>query len=140
PLTYSTGVQPGWIGKSDSFWYSYRTSKGVTYWRVDPERKVKTPLFDREKLTGQLAELSKKPVDATLPISRGRVSDEGGKFSFVFAEILYEYDLKAEKLTSRGKAPAPTGPGGPPGGFGRRRTRLADEEAQEREKGKKDGD
>src|SRR4051812_15123964 len=27
PMTYSTGVFPGWIGKSDSFWYSYRTSK-----------------------------------------------------------------------------------------------------------------
>ncbi|MGL4550792.1 MAG: hypothetical protein ACRC33_06360, partial [Gemmataceae bacterium] len=23
PLTYSTAVTPGWVGKTDAFWYSY---------------------------------------------------------------------------------------------------------------------
>src|SRR5262245_15687799 len=131
PLTYSTTVIPGWVGKTDSFWYSYRTSAGVAYWLVDPVRKSKTPLFDREKLTGQLAEITRKPIDATLPITRGQVSDDGRKFSFVFADILYEYDLKAEKLVSTGKPPPPQRfPGGTPG-FGRRRGGADDlEEAQ----------
>src|SRR5947209_12644766 len=46
PLSYSTNVVPGWIGKSDSFWYAYRTSKGTRYWRVDPGQKSKKLLFD----------------------------------------------------------------------------------------------
>src|SRR5260370_36238508 len=71
PLSYSTAVIPQWIGKSDSFWYDYRTSKGTAYWRVDPVRKTKAALVDREKLGSQLAELSRKAVDATLlPITR----------------------------------------------------------------------
>src|SRR5438309_845266 len=72
PLTYSSTVMPGWIGKTDSFWYAYRTSKGTAYWQVDPGQKTKKPLFDHEKLASQLAELSRKPVEATqLSLSRG---------------------------------------------------------------------
>src|SRR4051794_4004710 len=39
--SYSTGVVPSWIGKSDEFWYEYRTSKGATFWRVDAAKKTK---------------------------------------------------------------------------------------------------
>ncbi len=133
-LTYSTAVNPGWIGKTDLFWYSYRTSKGTNYWLVDPAKKTKVALFDKEKLGGQLAELSRKPIDAAeLKLQRGRVSDDAAKFTFVFDDKLYEYDLKGEKLTSKGKAPAePRFPGdGPPGkGFGKRR--IAEDEPQEK--------
>src|SRR5262245_20120599 len=60
---YSTSVAPQWIGKTDTFWYSYRTSRGTDYWRVDPKVATKTPLFDRAKLATQLSELTQKPVD-----------------------------------------------------------------------------
>src|SRR5262245_49589507 len=46
PFVYDASVRPNWIGKTDCFWYSFRTSKGVTYWRVDPARKTKLLLFD----------------------------------------------------------------------------------------------
>src|SRR5215470_17216641 len=86
PLTYSTSVTPGWVGKTDAFWYSYRTSKGTAFWRVDPARKLRTPLFDHEKLAGLLAEASRKPAEAAnMPLDRGRISDDGGKFTFVYA-------------------------------------------------------
>jgi dipeptidyl aminopeptidase/acylaminoacyl peptidase len=134
PLTYSTAVQPAWIGKTDSFWYAYRTSQGAAYWRVDPARKTKTALFDREKLGSQLAEISRKAVDAKLlPITRPQVSADGGKFTFVFGETLYEYDLKTEKLASKGKAPPAPRFGRPFGRFGRRRAADA-EEPQEKDK------
>ncbi len=120
PLSYSTVVTPGWIGKTDTFWYSYRTSKGNSFWRVDPAKKSKTPLFDRDKLAAQLAELSRKPAEAiNLPLAHGQVNEDGSTFSFVFSEMRYEYDLKAEKLVSKGKAPE--GPGGFPGAGVRRR-------------------
>jgi dipeptidyl aminopeptidase/acylaminoacyl peptidase len=138
PLTYSTAVIPGWIGKTDSFWYAYRTSKGTAYWRVDPVRKTKAPLFDREKLGSQLSELSSRAVDsALLPITRAQVTADGRRFSFVFAGILYEYDLKAEKLVSRGKAPAAPRFGRPWGGF--RRRAAEDAGPQVKEKGDKKG-
>src|SRR5947209_4883580 len=44
-FVYDSAVVPNWIGKTDSFWYSYRTSKGTQYWRVDPRQGTKTPLF-----------------------------------------------------------------------------------------------
>jgi dipeptidyl aminopeptidase/acylaminoacyl peptidase len=142
PLTYSTSVTPGWIGKSDSFWYSYRTSKGTSFWRVDPVKKSKTELFNREKIASQLAELSRKPAEATnLNLTRTSVNAEGNKFNFAFEEMLYEFDLKAEKLVSKGKAPAPPAGSGGPGGFrGRRRVadEAGDDEPQQKEKGKTD--
>jgi dipeptidyl aminopeptidase/acylaminoacyl peptidase len=145
PLSYSTSVMPGWVGKTDSFWYSYRTSKGTAFWLVDAAMKTKKPLFDREKLGSQLAEASRRPVDADqLALTRARISDDGGKFSFVFTEMLYEYDLKAEKLTSKGKAPpAQRFPGGFRGVGRRRLADAADEEepqVKDKDKDKEKGD
>jgi dipeptidyl aminopeptidase/acylaminoacyl peptidase len=137
PLTYDTAVLPNWIGNTDTFWYSFRTSKGTNYWRVDAAAGTRSELFDKEKLASQLAELSRKPIDSlSLPITRTQVNSEGKKLTFVHGELLYEYDLKGEKLVSKGKAPpAPRIPEGGRGtGFGRRRTSDADDEAQEKEK------
>src|SRR5262249_42601236 len=39
------GIVPNWIGKTDEFWYSYRSVKGTNYWRVDPVKKTKVALF-----------------------------------------------------------------------------------------------
>jgi dipeptidyl-peptidase-4 len=130
PMMYSTSVVPTFIGKTDNFWYSFRTSKGTNYWRVEPAKKSKAPLFDHEKLAGQLAELSRKPVEATaLSLARTQVSSDGLKFSFAFSEMLYEYDLKDEKLISKGKAPAgpPAGPGGRFGGGKGKGRRISDD-------------
>jgi dienelactone hydrolase len=131
-ITYSLSVTPNWIGKTDVFWYSYRTSKGTAFWRVDPAKKSKTELFNREKLAAQLAELSRKPAEANdLPLTRTSMNADGTTFSFVFNEMLYEYDLKTEKLVSKGKAPAaPTGPAGPGGLRGRRRVVSGAEDAE----------
>src|SRR5581483_2131877 len=44
-FVYDYAVTPNWIGKTDSFWYSYRTSKGTNYYRVNPRHATKEPLF-----------------------------------------------------------------------------------------------
>jgi hypothetical protein len=81
---YDTSVTPRWIGKTDQFWYSYRTSQGTSYIRVDPKLGTKTPLFDRVKLASQLMELVQKPLDPfLLTLSRLSVNDEGTKLKFV---------------------------------------------------------
>src|SRR5439155_20311856 len=54
------GVFPQWIGKTDAFWYSARTPTGNRYWKVDPAKKEKAPLFDHATLAAALPEAGKK--------------------------------------------------------------------------------
>jgi hypothetical protein len=110
-FTYSTSVEPHWIGKSDAFWYEYRTSQGKQWYKVQPSQAKKEPLFDRVKLAGQLSVEVRKPLDPLqLPLTRGSLSDDGAKFKFVSDDWQFEYDLAAEKLAKLGKAAAaPTG-------------------------------
>src|SRR5262249_36556205 len=103
---YSPAVEPHWIGKSDSFWYEYRTSKGKQWYRVNPSLKTKEPLFDRVRLAGGLSEEIHKPLDPLqLPLTSGSLSDDGAKFKFVADGYLFEFELVANKLVKLGKAP-----------------------------------
>jgi dipeptidyl aminopeptidase/acylaminoacyl peptidase len=113
-FVYDVGVTPNWIGKTDTFWYSYRTSKGTNYWRVDCRQGTKVPLFDAIKLATLLSQATQKPLDAAqLPLTRMTIDDEGHKIKFVVETTQYEYDLQGEKLAKLGPAPpAPVGFGG----------------------------
>jgi dipeptidyl aminopeptidase/acylaminoacyl peptidase len=123
-------VAPQWIGKTDVFWYSARTSTGNRYWKVDPAKKEKVPLFDHAVLAAALSEAGKKPLDAeTLKLDRARVSDDGKKLTFVSGEMGYEYELATAKLKSTGKA-APAGPMSPEA-IERMRQQLGDERTNE---------
>jgi dipeptidyl-peptidase-4 len=103
---YSTTVEPHWIGKTDLFWYEYRTSTGKQWYRVNPGLKTKDPLFDRVKLAGQLSESVRKPLDPLqLPLIGASLSDDGVKFKFVADDLQFEYDLPAANLVKLGKAP-----------------------------------
>src|SRR5262249_31751409 len=123
-FVYDTIVVPNWIGKTDSFWYSYRTSKGTHYYRVNARLATREPLFDRVKLCTLLSELLQRPLDpAPLPLTRTTTNDEGTKLKLGVEKHQYEYDLSAEKLPRLGKAPpapAPFGRGGRRGEFQRR--------------------
>ena len=80
PFLYDTEVRPNWIGKTEQFWYSYRTSAGTAYVRVNPKMGIREALFDREKLCSLLSAEIHKPVDpVAMPISRLEVNDEGGE-------------------------------------------------------------
>jgi dipeptidyl aminopeptidase/acylaminoacyl peptidase len=116
-FVYDTAVVPNWIGKTDCFWYQYRTSKGTRYWRVDPRHATRTPLFDAARLAAALSEVTHKPVDADqLPLTRVAVNDEWTTVRFVVDDWQYEYDPRAEQLTRLGKAPPAPPPGGGRGG------------------------
>lgn len=141
-FVYSTAVTPNWIGKTDAFWYSYRTSQGTHYYRVNPKQTGKEPLFDHVKLATLLSEMMQKPLEANaLPLTRESINDEGTKFKFVAEDLQYEYDLQAEKLTKLGKAP-PARPPGRPGSreefMQRREEFLRQREQQDQQQQRRD--
>ncbi len=133
PMIHSTAVTPGFVGKTDTFWYAYRTSAGTSYWIVDPEKKTRSPLFDHDKLASQLAELSRRPAEAgSLPIIRGQISADGNTFTFVSGTNLFAYDRAAAKLADKGKAPPPSP--FPGDGFGKGKgKRKGSDDAQDEE-------
>jgi dipeptidyl aminopeptidase/acylaminoacyl peptidase len=133
PFVYSTSVVPNWVGKTDVFWYEYRTSGGRHFVRVNPQQGTRTPLFDGVKLATQLSEMTRKPLEpAQLPLTRVSVSDDGNTMKFVTEDFQYSYDLRADKLTKLGKAPA-AGAGlfGSPEQLERMRQKLGEERFRE---------
>ncbi|WP_240510924.1 S9 family peptidase [Algoriphagus antarcticus] len=62
-LVFSTSVSPHWLKKSDRFWYEYKTSAGNNWYLVDPARKSKSQLFDKDKLAMEITKITKDPVD-----------------------------------------------------------------------------
>lgn len=64
PFLLNRAVAPNWIGTADSFWYCRETRDGCTYTVVDARTGAKSPLFDHERLSQQLEELTKKKFPA----------------------------------------------------------------------------
>jgi dipeptidyl-peptidase 4 len=62
-MIFSTSVTPHWMKKSDRFWYEYETSDGKNWYVVDPVRKTKTQLFDKDKLAAEITKAVKDPFD-----------------------------------------------------------------------------
>lgn len=62
-MVFSTSVDPHWLKKSDRFWYEYKTSEGNNWYMVDPVKKTKTTLFDKDKLAMEITKITKDPVD-----------------------------------------------------------------------------
>lgn len=117
---YSTSLTPGWINKTDNFWYSWRDASGVKFWRVDPKAKKKVPLFDSVRMAALLSEVSKKPYDTTnLPITTVTFDEKNDKIiRFVVEQVRYEYDAEKETLKSLGQARQGEGAAPPTGGQG----------------------
>ena len=62
-MVFSTSVSPHWMKHSGRFWYSYETSEGEFYYIVDPARKSKKVLFDRDALAADMSRLTGDPFD-----------------------------------------------------------------------------
>jgi len=132
---YSTSLAPNFINKTDEFWYSWKDSKGVKFWRVNPKTKKKEPLFDSAKMAAYLSEYTKKPYDTTnLPLTTLTFDEKNDRLiKFTVDNLLFSYDTekdefkKLEKPKETPPAPTPpedpayigrTGGGGGFGGFG----------------------
>ena len=114
-MLFSTTVDPHWFQKGNCFWYEYKTSDGTQWYVVDPSKKVKSPLFDRDELAAQLTEIVRDPYDAHhLPIRNLKAKEDGKTFTFEVTstkevkndkgkkekEVFYfSYDYPSQKLT-----------------------------------------
>src|SRR5262245_48134057 len=133
-------VFPSFIGKTDQFWYSVRTPNGTKYYRVDPAKKTKDPLFDAAKLAAQLSEAVQKPLDTdTLAITRVTVTDDGAKMRFVHSDLQFEYEFGPAKLIKLGKAPPAPRPV-PKGDMDDRTREFLERMREERDRLEKDDD
>lgn len=123
PFVYSSSVTPGWINKTDTFWYMWRDSRGVTFWKVDCKARKKTPLFDTARMAALLSEAAKRPYDAeNLPFTTVTFDEKNADLMhFVVDNIEYEYDLKKDTLKNLGKPKVD--PNAPPAGPGAGRGR-----------------
>ncbi|MGE4633124.1 MAG: hypothetical protein AAEJ47_08805, partial [Planctomycetota bacterium] len=104
--TYSSSVQPNWIGKTDQFWYSYRTSNGTDYYLVDPDARTRKPLFDHVQLAAALSQELRKPLEVhNLSLERVKIDEKGEKLTFNKEKTKFELDLATGQLTSKGAVP-----------------------------------
>ena len=94
-MLFSTTVDPHWFQKGNCFWYEYKTSDGTQWYVVDPAKKTRTPLFDRDELAAQLTEIVKDPFEARhLPIRNLKAKEDGKTFTF---EVTSTKEIKNEK-------------------------------------------
>lgn len=104
-FVYDTSVRPQWIGDSERFWYSFRTSEGRRYWLVDAVAKTKVALFDHELLAGLISEACETPVDEFSLELRGLSFDDAGEvMTFSAKGQKLEFTRSTGELVKKGKA------------------------------------
>ena len=95
-MVYSTRIRPNWFKESDRFWYRWKAADGDHYYIVDPAKKSKTEVFDRELLAAKITEVTRDPYEARhLPELMGFELVDDKRFEF-------EVDSKTPKRDSLG--------------------------------------
>jgi Tol biopolymer transport system component len=98
-LVGSRMVTPNWLHDSDKFWYSYKTSDGTNFYLVDPNRKQKTLLFDRDKMSAELSKIMSKGLNSNeLPITNLRFKENNTEFTFEIEKLKFEYNIQSKRL------------------------------------------
>lgn len=96
-------VVPHWINKSDAFWYILNTEKGKEYVKVDASDSKRIPLFNHEKLSAALSELSGKEVEPyALSLNSVLFNERQDTLRFIFDGKHWAYSLKKNRLISEG--------------------------------------
>lgn len=94
-MVFSTSVDAHWLKNSSRFWYAYETSKGKTYYIVDPAKKSKTVLFDNVKMAADVSRLTLDPFDAqNLPIKNLKFLENEDIIRFEIQSTLVDEDKK----------------------------------------------
>jgi dipeptidyl aminopeptidase/acylaminoacyl peptidase len=79
----STSVAVNWLDNSNCFWYRYTTAEGERWWFVDPDRRVRRPLFDNDRMAAEITRVTRDPYDGQhLPFSTVRFTADERAFRF----------------------------------------------------------
>ncbi|HSJ64203.1 MAG TPA: DPP IV N-terminal domain-containing protein [Gemmatimonadaceae bacterium] len=108
---YTAGVQPRWIGETDSLWYNYRDRNGSRFTLVLPGTRSKVPLFDHVRLAAALAEMHRRPYEPNnLPFTTLNFTKDHKRIRFTVDTVRYEWHLTTQTLKSLGRPPRDTIP------------------------------
>lgn len=100
----SQSIWPNEINGTDKFWFEFRTIAGKDYYFVDPARRLKEPLFNKEKLVSGIAQITKAVVDRNkLDLSNIRFSKDLASFTFSFRGKEYEYNRRTYQVLEKEK-------------------------------------
>ena len=96
-MLYSMTVAPRWISGTDNFWYQWEDNDGRRYYIVDPARRSKQEMFDRDVLAAELTRITRDPVDGQNLGIRGIRFTDNNTFFFEFEST---QDEEAEEAMS----------------------------------------
>ena len=110
-MVFSTTVQPAWFKNGDRFWYTWKTSKGTSWYIVNPETGKKSAIFDLDKLAMEITEAVRYPFDSQhLPL-RDLKLKEDKYFTFNIVSgvkgdsdtTYFRYEIASQKLDTIAK-------------------------------------
>lgn len=100
----SLNLWPNEINGTDKFWFEFHTTVGKDYYFVDPERRLKEPLFDKGKLASGIAQITRGVVDRNkLELSDIKFSENLASFSFSYKGRNYEYNRLTHQIVEKKK-------------------------------------
>ncbi len=104
-MAYGLEVSPEWTEDGNIFWYRINTREGKRFLIVDPDKKLKGPVFDHEKLARALSEKTEKPYGpGELPFDSFKFVDKDRKkIEFEAEKKIWIVDLETYEITSKEK-------------------------------------
>lgn len=92
-------VRPYFINDTDRFWYSFKTSKGLVYYLVDPAKKKQELLFDSNELLGKICAITGKMGDPNkFNPNKFDFDKKGTSFTFNHEGDDFSYNLTTKKV------------------------------------------
>ncbi len=94
-------VNANWIGESDIFWYSFKTSSGKKYYYVNAATKSKQLMFGSKYMASELNRLTHHPYnDLDLPLKDITFNKNSTtKFTFVVDTMKFNFDITTQALS-----------------------------------------
>ncbi|MFT2089843.1 DPP IV N-terminal domain-containing protein [Paraglaciecola sp. 2405UD69-4] len=91
---YEAYITANWIDDGETFWYEKDGVKAKEYFLVIPNKKLKKPLFDRQKLALALQKSTEEKIDSDhLPITIKKYDHQAQSLEFSYLEKSFVYYL-----------------------------------------------
>lgn len=97
-VNYSLEIRPHFINNTDCFWYEFTTEEGTEYYYVNPAKRIKRKLFDREDLQIKLSEITKKPYNYKDLNIHFDFEPDGETITFYLDRNDYAYNIRTKEL------------------------------------------